>query len=37
MRQLIQFLARNRFFFLFLMLESLSLILLFRFNDYQQG
>lgn len=37
MRQLIQFLARCRYFFLFLFLESLSLILLIRFNDYQQG
>ncbi|MDD2559432.1 MAG: rod shape-determining protein MreC [Bacteroidales bacterium] len=37
MRQLIQFLARYSNFFLFLFLEILSLILLFRFNDYQQG
>lgn len=37
MRQLIQFLVRYRNFLLFLFLEILSLILLFRFNDYQQG
>ena len=37
MRQLIHFLVRYRNFFLFLFLEILSLILLFRFNDYQQG
>ncbi len=37
MRQLIQFLARYRHFFQFLFLEILSLILLFSFNDYQQG
>lgn len=35
MRNLIEFLARNNHWFLFVLLEVISLILLFRFNSYQ--
>ncbi len=35
MHNLIEFLAKSKHWFLFIVLEILSLILLFRFNDYQ--
>ncbi|MCK9160621.1 MAG: rod shape-determining protein MreC [Bacteroidaceae bacterium] len=37
MRNLLNFLAKYSYWFLFLVLETLSLALLFRFNRYQQG
>ena len=35
MRNLIEFLTKNNFWFVFVVLEVVSLVLLFRFNSYQ--
>lgn len=35
MRNLIEFLTKNNYWFVFMVLEVVSLILLFRFNNYQ--
>ena len=35
MRNLIEFLTKNNYWFVFVVLEVVSLVLLFRFNSYQ--